>query len=221
VADRTIADQVGLDDVQQVALVFDRVGTHLLAALAGRLEPSLMHTEVEAGPADDSSVLATRLGRAPVATQLVVMFLLASWEIDPVGEVYGLGIATTLGLGSGTVYAIMSRLEEHGLVACTQESGTAEEKRRRLRSYYRLVDPGGVAEARRIVAGIPAASIIAKVFPLVRDSLRSVAATTETAPRPSSQSTHFPAVAGIRAGLPQPRGRHRRWHRAITGQCCL
>jgi PadR family transcriptional regulator, regulatory protein PadR len=75
--------------------------------------------------------------------------VLASLEADPAAWAHGYRLATETGLRSGTLYPILIRLAERGLVeACWEDEQPAGRPRRHL---YRL-SPDGLAAARDALA---------------------------------------------------------------------
>jgi DNA-binding PadR family transcriptional regulator len=75
--------------------------------------------------------------------------ILASLEADPAAWQHGYLLAKQTGLRSGTLYPILIRLAERGLVeACWEEGQPAGRPRRHL---YRL-SPDGLAAARAALA---------------------------------------------------------------------
>ena len=78
--------------------------------------------------------------------------VLAALEADPAGWQHGYLIARETGLRSGTLYPILIRLAERGLVeACWEDEQPAGRPRRHL---YRL-SSAGLAAARAALAGSP------------------------------------------------------------------
>jgi PadR family transcriptional regulator PadR len=76
--------------------------------------------------------------------------VLAVFEAEPASWRHGYLLAKETGLRSGTLYPILIRLAERGLVeACWEEGQPAGRPRRHL---YRL-SPGGLAAARAALAG--------------------------------------------------------------------
>ncbi len=69
---------------------------------------------------------------------------------DPSGEHYGLDIATTTGLKSGSLYPILGRLEDNGWVSSRWEDIEPTDEGRPRRRYYRLT-PDGIAMAKPAV----------------------------------------------------------------------
>lgn len=69
---------------------------------------------------------------------------------DPVGEHYGLDIATCTGLKSGSLYPILGRLEDNGWVTSRWEDIDPTDEGRPRRRYYRLT-PDGIAMAKAAV----------------------------------------------------------------------
>jgi len=71
-------------------------------------------------------------------TKLVLQALLDS----PKQESYGLQVVRASGVGSGTAYAILRRLEDEGCLAGRWEEIDASEQGRPPRRYYQLTDEG-------------------------------------------------------------------------------
>jgi len=89
-----------------------------------------------------------------IPTQLVLRGLLA----EPTQELYGLQICAEVGLPSGTIHPILTRLEhEYGWVASRWEDIKPEEEGRPRRRYYRLTEDG--AERARIALSKAATSV--------------------------------------------------------------
>ncbi len=65
----------------------------------------------------------------------------------PAGETYGFGLVKMTGLPSGSVYPILRRLEEEGLLVAREEPIDPTAKRPRYRIFYRL-NAEGRREAR-------------------------------------------------------------------------
>ncbi len=64
------------------------------------------------------------------------------------GHRHGADIMEATGQGGGTVYKVLRRLEERGLIrGAWEDAGVAERERRPRRRYYRLTRDG-VAELR-------------------------------------------------------------------------
>lgn len=76
--------------------------------------------------------------RMTLTTQLVLKALLER----PLEERYGLEICSAAGLPSGTIHPILARLEQVGWVESRWEEGSASEKGRPRRRYYRLTQDG-------------------------------------------------------------------------------
>jgi DNA-binding PadR family transcriptional regulator len=73
---------------------------------------------------------------------------------DPAIERYGFELAKATGLASGTLYPILMRLEERGLLAARWEFAES-----RPRHVYRLTAEGlAVAKSRRVVRSTPVPS---------------------------------------------------------------
>ena len=98
------------------------------------------------------------MGRSPGLVTIAILKSIRS------GHVYGADIVETTGLGGGTVYKTLSRLEERGWISGEWEDAqVAEEERRPRRRFYELT-PEGVeatcaAEARALrLVGPPEAA---------------------------------------------------------------
>jgi len=72
-----------------------------------------------------------------IATQLVFQALLDA----PSHETYGFELAELTGLASGTIYPILRRLEEEGLLTTRWDTVQTDAQRRRRR-YYELTGEG-------------------------------------------------------------------------------
>jgi PadR family transcriptional regulator PadR len=68
--------------------------------------------------------------------------VLAALIREPTEEHYGLNLAPATGLSSGTLYPILSRLEEAGLVTSRWEVVDESDVGRPRRRYYRLSQSG-------------------------------------------------------------------------------
>ena len=79
------------------------------------------------------------------------LLVLAALCAEPVGWRHGYGIAKDTGLKSGSLYPILIRLAERGLVEARWEEQPAGRPRRHL---YRLT-PDGLARARAALADAP------------------------------------------------------------------
>jgi DNA-binding PadR family transcriptional regulator len=64
------------------------------------------------------------------------------------GRRYGLDIMDETGLGGGTVYKLLHRVEEKGLVTGAWESPEVAERERRPRRRYYQLTPAGEAEVK-------------------------------------------------------------------------
>jgi PadR family transcriptional regulator PadR len=82
--------------------------------------------------------MAGRVPRMTLPTQLVLRAMLQ----DPSREMYGLQICTEAGLPSGTIHPILARLETAGLLVSSWEDGSASEKGRPRRRYYKFSEDG-------------------------------------------------------------------------------
>lgn len=60
----------------------------------------------------------------------------------PSDETYGFALYKATGLPSGTIYPILRRLEDRGLVTAREQVIDAEARRPRQRVYYRLTSEG-------------------------------------------------------------------------------
>ena len=88
--------------------------------------------------------------------------VLAALCADPSGWRHGYDVAKETGLKSGTLYPILIRLADRGLVeACWEEDQPAGRPRRHL---YRLT-PDGLATARRVLAERPRARARRRIVP--------------------------------------------------------
>ncbi len=77
--------------------------------------------------------------------------LLTALEADPTGWRHGYQLARGTGLRSGTLYPVLIRLADRGLVeACWEDEQPAGRQRRHL---YRLT-PDGLAAARAALTGV-------------------------------------------------------------------
>ena len=79
-------------------------------------------------------------------TQLVLRAMLD----EPTADHYGLELARTTGLKTGTLYPILARLEQAEWVGSSWEDVDPSEAGLPARRYYRLT-PTGAAEARRVI----------------------------------------------------------------------
>jgi DNA-binding PadR family transcriptional regulator len=93
--------------------------------------------------------------RLTLQTQLVLKALLASMN----AESYGLELARTAHLPSGTIYPILARLEAAGWVASGWEEIDESAAGRRRRRYYKLTGEG----VQQAVAALTATK--ARMFP--------------------------------------------------------
>lgn len=93
------------------------------------------------------------MGRAPGLVTLAILRAIRG------GRIYGADIMDATGLGGGTIYKTLSRLERRGwIVGRWEDAGVAEAERRPRRRFYRLTQTGAAetaqAEARaRELAG--------------------------------------------------------------------
>jgi PadR family transcriptional regulator, regulatory protein PadR len=72
---------------------------------------------------------------------------------DPVAEHYGLKISEKSGLPTGSIYPILTRLENAGWVSSAWEDIDESAAGRRARRYYQLTDEGA-ERARSEIAGM-------------------------------------------------------------------
>lgn len=63
-------------------------------------------------------------------------------KVISAGSNYGFDIMERTGLQSGTVYPVLRRLEQSGLIHSKWEPGEAQELQRPQRRYYRLTRAG-------------------------------------------------------------------------------
>jgi DNA-binding PadR family transcriptional regulator len=66
---------------------------------------------------------------------------------DPAAPRYGTQLMRLTGLRSGTLYPLLRRLADEGLVTCMPEAASPRELRRPRRKYYRIT-PEGERHAR-------------------------------------------------------------------------
>ena len=90
--------------------------------------------------------------RLTIPTRLVLEAFLA----DPDAELYGLELARTAGLPTGTVHPILARLEGLDWVSSRWEQVDASEVGRPPRRYYRLTSAGRRESPARLAIGPPA-----------------------------------------------------------------
>lgn len=86
--------------------------------------------------------------RRPKMTNATVQVL--DVLINGAGRLYGLKIAQSTGLMTGTVYPILARLERAGWVASYWEDGGPDERGSRRR-FYQLTDHG-LEQSKAVVA---------------------------------------------------------------------
>jgi PadR family transcriptional regulator, regulatory protein PadR len=72
---------------------------------------------------------------------------------DPGVSLYGLQLMTALQVTSGTLYPVLQRMEDEGLIASEREQADPRKLERPVRRYYRLT-PAGVRYARRELAAL-------------------------------------------------------------------
>ena len=99
------------------------------------------------------------MGRAPGLVTLAILRAIRG------GRIYGADIMDATGLGGGTIYKTLSRLERRGwIVGRWEDADVAEVERRPRRRFYRLTETGTAetaeAEARaRELTGGPIAPV--------------------------------------------------------------
>ena len=82
------------------------------------------------------------MGRAPGLVTLAILITIRD------GRVYGADIMDATGLGGGTIYKTLSRLERRDWIVGTWEDpAVAEAEKRPRRRFYRLTSEGEVATA--------------------------------------------------------------------------
>lgn len=77
-------------------------------------------------------------GRPPLRMTTPTRLVLAA--LDQHGQLFGLDIARATGLGSGTIYPILARLQAHGWI--TGHDETDPHPGRPPRRYHQLTDQG-------------------------------------------------------------------------------
>ena len=88
--------------------------------------------------------------RMTLATQMVLRSLLEK----PAEKRYGLELCAEAGLQSGTVYPILTRLEQAGWVHSTWEDPEVHQAEGRPRRRYYMLSEEGAAQARQALAEI-------------------------------------------------------------------
>ena len=78
--------------------------------------------------------------------------VLAAFLDDPAGQLYGLQISRVAGVASGTLYPILDRLEEAGILVSGWEQVDASQVGRPRRRHYRLTPSGAALAAREVDA---------------------------------------------------------------------
>lgn len=73
---------------------------------------------------------------------LPTLLVLSALLGEPSGEMYGLQLMERTGRGSGTIYAILSRLKAEGMIEGRQEDVDPKTAGRPARRLYRLTDDG-------------------------------------------------------------------------------
>lgn len=82
-----------------------------------------------------------------VKMTVTVAKVLAALLAEPTGEHYGLGLMQQTGVASGTLYPILTRLQNAGWLTARWEDEDPSDAGRPVRRYYRLTGEG--AEAAR------------------------------------------------------------------------
>jgi DNA-binding PadR family transcriptional regulator len=88
---------------------------------------------------------------APIRMTTATLDVLEEFVFNANNELYGLRIAQTTGLLTGTVYPILARLEQIGWIESRWESDETQTRGPRRR-FYRLT-PSGLVNARTALAG--------------------------------------------------------------------
>ena len=91
--------------------------------------------------------------KLPTYHMLVVVGVLLSN-----GKTYGQAIREKTGIGAGTLYPLLKRLEGAGIVLGIKEAGTPKNRKRPLRIYYEPTDAGklfGVKYNATVLASNP------------------------------------------------------------------
>ncbi|WP_306747300.1 PadR family transcriptional regulator [Saccharothrix yanglingensis] len=99
-------------------------------------------------------------------TQLVLHVLLG----QPETEHYGLDVIRRTGLGPGTVYPIMQRLERDKWVSSRWERVDPSDEARPARRYYRLTGDGVVLAVRALQAAEQRNPALTRMLGLVPES---------------------------------------------------
>jgi PadR family transcriptional regulator PadR len=79
-----------------------------------------------------------------------VISVLEAMVVQPTTGWWGLDLARQCGLPTSTVYGVLARLEDAGLMDAAFEYGNPEELGRPLRRLYRLSPDGAIASRRMI-----------------------------------------------------------------------
>lgn len=83
--------------------------------------------------------------------------LLRALLADPSAPRYGYDLMKAAGLASGTLYPMLARLEDQGLVTSDWEPQPADTAGRPPRKYYRLTGEGALVARRQLARSTPAA----------------------------------------------------------------
>lgn len=81
-----------------------------------------------------------------------VISVLEAMVTQPTTNWWGLDLARQCGLPTSTVYGVLARLEDAGLVDAAFEKGNSVELGRPLRRLYQL-SPDGAIESNRMIRG--------------------------------------------------------------------
>lgn len=81
---------------------------------------------------------------------VVYLRILSYFVRNPTNQTYGWDVCKKLCLQSGTVYPILTRMQNSGLLISELETGDPRSKRRPLRIYY-AINPKKLSEARQLL----------------------------------------------------------------------
>jgi PadR family transcriptional regulator, regulatory protein PadR len=95
----------------------------------------------------------------PVRMTVTVAKVLAALLADPAGEHYGLQLMQQTGIASGTLYPILTRLQNAGWLTARWEDGDPSDAGRPVRRYYQLTAEGA-EQARAALAELRAQTSI-------------------------------------------------------------
>jgi DNA-binding PadR family transcriptional regulator len=82
--------------------------------------------------------------------------LLRALLADPSASRYGYDLMKAAALASGTLYPMLARLEDQGLVTSDWEPRPADTAGRPPRKYYRLTGEGALVARRQLARSAPA-----------------------------------------------------------------